>query len=151
MVQGCISVDPQKVASENTEEQNAIFNLPETMMGSNDDVDIRWSSTSVAAIVSFIESEGIHQNTPQPSLAQLKQRISKFHVHSRPELLKNIGKFCLKMGKFADLAILALKEQLVLVTYQKMFTLAAGQAISDEASVQSGYTLIRDQTMLLLS
>lgn len=55
------------------------------------------------------------------------------------------------MGKFADLAILALKEQLVLVTYQKMFTLAAGQAISDEASVQSGYTLMRDQTILLLS
>lgn len=65
MIQGCISVDPQKIASENTEEQNAIFSLPETMMvsdksGGVDEVDIRWSSTSVAAIVSFIESEGIH-------------------------------------------------------------------------------------------
>ena len=64
MVQGCISVDPQQVASENTDEQNAIFSLPETMMTGNasgvDEVDIRWSSTSDAAIVSFLESEGVH-------------------------------------------------------------------------------------------
>ena len=38
-----------------------------------------------------------------------------------------------------------------MVTYQKMFSLGAGQTLSDQASVQSGYTLIRDETLLLLA
>ena len=41
---------------------------------------------------------------------------------------------CLKAGKYADLALEVLKEYLVNVTYQKMFTLAAGQGIDDHKS-----------------
>ena len=66
-------------------------------------------------------------------------------------MLLTIGKICLKAGKYADLAIFAIKEYLLLLTYYKMFSLAAGQAIKDQASVQSGYTMLREKTMLLLA
>ena len=53
----------------------------------------------------------------------------------------------MKAGKYADLAIVALKEYLVAVTYQKMFTMSAGQTLDD----QSGYSFIRNETMLWLA
>lgn len=53
-------------------------------------------------------------------------RLSKMHVHSSPDVLKHIGNFCIKSGKYADLAIFARKEYLISITYSKMFTLAAG-------------------------
>jgi len=118
--------------------------------GTGADFDLpHWSSTSVSAIVSFLTTEGI--SVAHPNLKTMMNRLAQFQVHSRPDLLRNIGKTCLKAGIFADLGILAFKECLVMVTYQKMFSLGAGQTISDQATVQSGYTLIRDRTMLLLA
>ena len=101
----------------------------------------------MAAISTFLESEG------KPLSWQLSDltSLARFHVHSGPGVLKTLGKMCLKAGKFADLAVIILKEYLVAVTYQKMFTLSAGQTLDDQASVNSGYTLIRDETMLLLA
>lgn len=72
-------------------------------------------------------------------------------MQSCPEVLRLIGKFCLKANKYANLALLVLKEYLVMVTYSKMFSLGAGQALNDEATLQSGYPVIRDSVMLLMA
>ena len=88
---------------------------------------------------------------PDPSVQIRKRRLDQFHVLSSPDVLKYIGKMCLKAGRYADLALFAFKEYLQLTTYSKMFTLAAGQKLTDEASVESGYTKIRDETMVHLS
>ena len=85
-----------------------------------DGLETFWSSTSMSAIDCYLDSERTipsNQNVQQPTQAQLQNRLSKFHIFSSSDLLKNIGKFCLKAGKYADLALLAFKEQLVLVTY----------------------------------
>ena len=98
-----------------------MFNLPEKMLVDQnvDGIETFWSSTSMSAIDCYLESErtSVSIQEQNPTQAQLQNRLSKFHIYSSPDLLKNIGKFCLKTGKYADLALLAFKEQLVLVTY----------------------------------
>ena len=59
-------------------------------------------------------------------MAQTLGRLTKFHVHSSPDVLKHLGRFCLKSGKYADLATFALREYLIAMTHSKMFSLAAG-------------------------
>lgn len=146
-----VPIDSHKAQSEVEEEQSAVFTFPETLTNEDLDEETRvaanWSSTSMAAISAFLESEG------KPLSWQLSDltSLARFHVHSGPGVLRTLGKMCLKSAKYADLAVIILKEYLVAVTYQKMFTLSAGQTLDDQASVNSGYTLIRDETMLLLA
>lgn len=106
-----------------------MFSFPESLTRNSDEpkaANNRWSATSMAAITTFLESEGTISVDKSNDLNAKVTQLSQFHVHSSPELFKNIGKMCLKAGKYADLAIIALKEYLVTVTYQKMFTMAAG-------------------------
>lgn len=108
------------------------------------------SSTAVPAIASFLASEGLTVPKAQ-NPRQRMDRLTQFSVQSCPEVLRLIGKFCLQTGKYANLALLTLKEYLVMLTYSKMFSLGAGQALTDEATLQSGYPVIRDSVMLLMA
>lgn len=124
MLQGMIPVDSHKSIHEIEEEEKAVFSFPENLADRNS----RWSATSMAAVNSFLESEGTPEDIQD---SQLLGHLAQFNVHSGPEVLLNIGKMCLKAEKFADLAIVSLKEYLIAVTYQKMFTMNAGLAIED--------------------
>ena len=55
------------------------------------------------------------------------------------------------MGMYADLAVSALKEYLVSLTYSRMFSFAAGQGVEDSTSVESGYTKTRDRVLISLA
>ena len=151
MVQGSIPVNPKKTLNEVSEDECAVFNFREAMAkGRLDLLSQSWSVTPISTVASFLQNEGII-TVKKPTLQVQQRRLTQFHVHSNPDVLKYIGKFCLKSGRYADLAINALHEYLLHMTYSKMFTMAAGIAINDEATVQSGYTLIRDETMLMMS
>jgi len=125
MVEGRIPIDPKKQTSEIEEEECAVFSFPETMVEGTIATPLgRWSATSLSAVTTFLASEGVQ--TPTASIQAQQSYLNQFNVYSNPEILKHIGKFCLKSKQFSDLAVYALKEYLTLLTYSKMFTFAAG-------------------------
>ena len=134
MIQGSISIDPHKRLNEmDSEDKCSLFSFPEALAEDNKMPEIEslatWSSISLSAVANYLQPEAASQTNTASH--KLLARLAKFHVHSSPDILKHIGKFCIKSGKYADLAIYALREYLIAMTHSKMFSLAAGHGVAD--------------------
>ena len=78
----------------------------------------------MAAVTSFLSSEGI--KVPKQSMQSQLTILAQFNVSSSIDILKCIGKFCVKSRQYGDLAVNAFKEYLAALTFSKMFSLGAG-------------------------
>ena len=92
MLTGSVPIDPHKKLNEVEEEKCAVFSFPEYLSeeGRVDDSKtvMPWSATAPAALMSFLEAEGVAVMRSSSQTGLRLSQASAFHVHGDPEPLR---------------------------------------------------------------